>query len=561
MANSHTMQVPRASALAASPWTLVAVLGAALSLRLPGLFSLPFWRDERYTLAQVRDPFTELLQRGATFHPPGYPALAKLAAALLPHEAAIRVPALLGGLLAVAAGYGLARALAGVGAGLATGLALALSVYLVAYSQEARGYSWMSALSGVACALAIAHVRAPSPAKLTGALCAALGAAGFHFLALPSSAAVVVGLLAVDARRLASTDRRSVTVWVVFLVAAALSAVLLREAVATILDYVPATASTRLAPSPQFFAQLGARWSGAGPIAGAVLGLLAVVGLVRAARLAPAVAGLLAAALLAPFATVVLVPWSRSFEARYLMAALVPAAALSAAGAVELLRWLRAPERVAAGLLAAATLALLALQLPVTAAHVAAPAKYSPATGSSAFGLRHVILHGITDPWLVVSTTEADFNASPRVVGKLRLPLPAWGQEWLEERPGGELHARFRNLRADEFVNVVARTLDGPVQKPAEDTLLATTPTLALDARAFTRRVGPTRENGWMGTYTHPGTGAPVGYRELSWYCAKTGRQFWVTVRSTRLELSLAYLEQVARDARCHGAGLNASPR
>ena len=49
----------RRATVVGSPWTLAAILVAALALRLPGLLSLPFWRDERYTLALASDPLLD----------------------------------------------------------------------------------------------------------------------------------------------------------------------------------------------------------------------------------------------------------------------------------------------------------------------------------------------------------------------------------------------------------------------------------------------------------------------------------------------------------------------
>lgn len=554
------MKEQRVSVVAGSRWTLALVLGVALAIRAPGLYSMPLWRDERYTLALAREAISELFREGVTFHPPVYPILAGAFDTLLPSTLAIRLPALLGGLVGIAAGYGLSRTLAGKGVALATALALTVSVYHVNYSQEARGYSWMSALTGVACLLAVAHLREPSPRRLAGALAAALGATLFHFLAVPSSAVIALALLGADAARFrrGQGERGSAATWLAFVLGATLIAFLMRGTAATVLDHVPAAASTRLALSPRFFAELGGRWSGTGPVAGGVLTVLAVLGIVPAMRSGRVAGALLLIVVLAPIAFVVAVPWSRSFESRYLMAALIPAAALAASGAGELIRWSRAPSQVAALALATVTLIGLAWQLRATATHVGAPAKYSPATGSSPFGLRHVVLHSITDPWLLTPKTSTDFDTTPRTFAQLTLPLPPWGGEWIEERTGGELHARFRNGRADEFVNIVARAIERPkgwpLERPAEDTLLATDPTPRLEARPFERRVSAAgrAEKGWSGAYRHPGTGATIAYREVSWYCAATGRQIWITVRSARLELSKAYLGEVVRSARCH---------
>jgi uncharacterized membrane protein len=137
----------------------------AFGWRVAGLASQSLWRDEVDSIRFASRPLAELL---ATFSRPGengplfFTLLNPWLAALGTSELALRLQAVLPGVLAVPLTYVLARRLLAVaslgelryGSGLAldnvpllTALLMAVNPYLVWYSQEGKMYGWLVALA------------------------------------------------------------------------------------------------------------------------------------------------------------------------------------------------------------------------------------------------------------------------------------------------------------------------------------------------------------------------------------------------------------------------------
>ena len=121
---------------------LLAILVAALVLRLPGLAE-PLWYDEVMTLVtHVRLPWAEMLRDYSMNHHYFFSFQAKLAVeALGEGPVALRLPALLFGLAGIWAGWWLARPLAGPGLALLVAVLLAVSYHHIWFSTNARGYT------------------------------------------------------------------------------------------------------------------------------------------------------------------------------------------------------------------------------------------------------------------------------------------------------------------------------------------------------------------------------------------------------------------------------------
>jgi mannosyltransferase len=118
------------------------LLGAAL--RLVGLGAEPLWLDEAFSWRWAHLPFTELWGAAARTetNPPLWFTLERWVLLTMGDaEAVLRLPAALLGVAAIPLAFLAGRSLAGPLAGLGAALLLATDPLLVAYSQEARGYS------------------------------------------------------------------------------------------------------------------------------------------------------------------------------------------------------------------------------------------------------------------------------------------------------------------------------------------------------------------------------------------------------------------------------------
>jgi hypothetical protein len=143
---------------------LLGILALAAALRLPGLDG-PLWYDEILTLeTHLRLPWGRMMEGYALNHHYLYSFLAKAATELFGESAwAIRLPALLFGLISIAAMWGLARRIAGPLAAHGTALLLALSFHHIWFSQNARGYTGLLLFSVLGLSLFLEGLRDPRP--------------------------------------------------------------------------------------------------------------------------------------------------------------------------------------------------------------------------------------------------------------------------------------------------------------------------------------------------------------------------------------------------------------
>ncbi len=144
-------------------WTKVAVVTiAALALRLFGLGRQGLWFDEAYSIFVAKLPFAfsfdVLIADGV--HPPLYYLIQRIALPLGEGEAAVRLPAMLFGLIAIPLMFMLGNVLAGERTGLIAAALTALSPFHIWYSQEARMYSALMMLS-ILCMLAYVRLLRP----------------------------------------------------------------------------------------------------------------------------------------------------------------------------------------------------------------------------------------------------------------------------------------------------------------------------------------------------------------------------------------------------------------
>jgi uncharacterized membrane protein len=134
---------------------VAAVTVAALALRLFGVGRQGLWFDEAYSIFVAKLPFAfsfEVLVADGV-HPPLYYLIQRIALPLGEGEAAVRMPAMLFGLIAIPLMFMLGNLLAGERTGLIAATLTALSPFHIWYSQEARMYSALMMLS-ILCMLA-----------------------------------------------------------------------------------------------------------------------------------------------------------------------------------------------------------------------------------------------------------------------------------------------------------------------------------------------------------------------------------------------------------------------
>jgi 4-amino-4-deoxy-L-arabinose transferase-like glycosyltransferase len=133
----------------ASRTALLAILLLAACLRFYRLGAQSFWNDEGNS-ARIAERTARLIVEGAAsdIHPPGYYLLLHAWRALCGQsEFALRALSAFAGVLAVAFTYLLARRLFGATTGLLAAFLASLSPFAIYYSQEARMYALLAALS------------------------------------------------------------------------------------------------------------------------------------------------------------------------------------------------------------------------------------------------------------------------------------------------------------------------------------------------------------------------------------------------------------------------------
>jgi len=141
--------------------TLLAILLLASFLRFYHLDTQSFWNDEGNS-ARIAERSLDLIVEGAAgdIHPPGYYLLLHCWRALFgPSEFALRSLSVACGLALVALTYLLGRHLFGQAAGLMAAFLGAISPFAVYYSQEARMYALLGALSAASTLLVIHALR------------------------------------------------------------------------------------------------------------------------------------------------------------------------------------------------------------------------------------------------------------------------------------------------------------------------------------------------------------------------------------------------------------------
>jgi uncharacterized membrane protein len=169
-------------------WTKVAIVTiAALALRLFGLGRQGLWFDEAYSIFVAKLPFSfsfEVLVADGV-HPPLYYLVQRIALPLGEGEAAVRMPAMLFGLLAIPLMFMLGNLLAGERSGLIAATLTALSPFHIWYSQEARMYSALMLLS-ILCMFAYVRLLSPDRSRGIEAIFVAVSGLAYltHYFAL-----------------------------------------------------------------------------------------------------------------------------------------------------------------------------------------------------------------------------------------------------------------------------------------------------------------------------------------------------------------------------------------
>jgi len=154
-----------AAAIPAHVWILGGLTLLAAVLRFATIAGQSYWADEALTVHEVRLPFGSMLSAVAHNEttPPLYFILAWVWAHVLgTGEAALRSLSALAGVAAVPITYLCARELVSRRAGLIAAALAAVNPYLIWYSQEARSYMLLIALTGASFLWFIRAEREPS---------------------------------------------------------------------------------------------------------------------------------------------------------------------------------------------------------------------------------------------------------------------------------------------------------------------------------------------------------------------------------------------------------------
>ena len=352
--------------------TLV-VLGAVF-LRVDTLGARPLWADERAVDSFVSEAERDGLGAAAAPRASGQLTEAHLAPlhvmlayasaqALGRSSIALRLPSVLASVATVLLVIALGTTLFDHRVGLVAGALVAISPYQIEYAQNARSYALFVALASAQLLAwfrfaATHHMGWLVAFTLTGA-----ASAYAHHLGLLNQAAFgVLALANAAGDRLATrspASHRALGRRELLLLAGAFTAMglLYLPQLGSFLGFLDsgvAEPHERLAPSARFAHALAGLWGGgrgAPALLYEALFLIGIVAGIRAQRPAPALVWWIAC----PILVFSLVPFSKFFDARYLMAAQPAFLLLVAAGAVAVVDVLRA-RRVA--LVATAALAI-----------------------------------------------------------------------------------------------------------------------------------------------------------------------------------------------------------
>jgi mannosyltransferase len=361
--------------------TLLLVAGAGL-LRVETLAARPLWADERAVQAFVaeasRDGYAEAsrVENGRQTEAqlaPLHVALVVATTRVFGHSpAALRLPSVLASVATLLLLLALGRALFGRRAALAAGFLYAISPYPIEYAQDARAYALFVALTT---AQLLAWFRfAATHRGVWLAVFTACGAAGLyaHHLGTVSQAALgVIALATAAGDRLATSapsshrrfrNRDTLAVAAAFAGIAALYLPQLPNALGFMRSGV-ADPLVLLTPSPRFLHALAGRWgAGSGPVVW-LYELCFLAGVIAGVRSGRASLALLWW-IVCPIAVFSLIPFSKFFDARYLMTGLPAFLLLVGYGAVTLFDVVRralARTHELARIATAATAAALAL--------------------------------------------------------------------------------------------------------------------------------------------------------------------------------------------------------
>lgn len=536
---------------------LLTIVLVAAGLRMPGIASMPLWIDEWFTLGQARGGWPDLLELQDTAHPPGYRLLAHITRGATPEGWGVRIPALCGGLLGVAVAFLGARSIGFATVAPFAGLWIACSVYHIYYSQEARGYTWMSALSALTVFLAARQIRRPDGRTLAGAILAGVAACGFHYLALPTvlaAAAVVAGhslarRARVDLR--ASEGRSRLALGAGFLVGAC-AALLLSRSLVGFLGRRFLAATTAIDIGPRFVSNVLGRWSGLGSGAGWFVTACSAIGLVSCLKKSRATGVLLLCTTAAPFLAIAWVPWPHRFEMRYLMAAAIPVTVLAVAGASVLLEAMGAAlsrlrgrdSRTGIQLTSLGLIVVPGLQLFAAWGHLSAPRKHHPAVFAGEFACRHLLFHSLLEPWMVRNLEAGDCLARERIISSLVIPLPDWTSGERSRRGG----ITYSNPMANE--KLIIEVL--PTHPGDHWSVLSKEGTI----RTRRDRDGVTS---LLSFARHPISGEKIGRLQLVGVCSPPDVKFRIEIISSRIAFFQGYLGRVANTVRWN-PGLRATP-
>ena len=281
---------------------LAAILALAAALRVWGL-NAPLWHDEIQTLVtHVNLGWGEMLQSYSMNHHYLHNIAAKLSMTLFGDAPwAVRLPAMLFGLGAIAATWVLAREIAGAGIAHVTALLLALSYHEIWFSQNARGYTGLALFSTLGMLYFLRGLRDPISRtwflfglSLAAAVFTHLTGA-FFFLA---QGLIWIGVILIDALR-GRLDSAIVRLpFMGFFIGGVLTLVLYAPLLPSLLDTVSSVAGTSAAdvmkeyqsPIWTAFEAIRTALGHAGPIVavvGAVIVALSVLGAIAIHRDAP----------------------------------------------------------------------------------------------------------------------------------------------------------------------------------------------------------------------------------------------------------------------------------
>jgi len=164
---------------------LLAIMALGALLRCYHLGTQSLWFDEAASVAHSQGSLAQLLHSLTTGEgsPPLYFLLLHLVLRVGHSEIAVRAMSVVFGLLSIPLLYFFARALFGPATGLIAALLLAVSPFALYYSQEARPYALLMALSIASCYTLLLAVKRPGPTRWPAYGAVTLAALYTHYFA------------------------------------------------------------------------------------------------------------------------------------------------------------------------------------------------------------------------------------------------------------------------------------------------------------------------------------------------------------------------------------------